>query len=154
MKTNLLLSFVLLAATGIVVYSQEKHQGSTFEDVSKTTGNVKYEFAKLNSTTVGYGREIVKSTNGDFDQAIKISGLLAPALSEIASDKTESANFSASELRQYFAGHADARSAAQISQIANEANVELNSLIVVQNSQLIDQNKKVIALLEKIAAKK
>ncbi len=147
-------SICLLVAAGLVVYSQDKTQTPSYEDIAKMKGNAKYELAKSSSRIIGYGEEIVKQTKGDYDKESKIAGLLGAALTEIATDGSESTQFIAAQLRGFLMERSEAKGAAQVSQIADEANVEINSLIAVQNAQLIEQNKRVIALLEKLAASK
>jgi hypothetical protein len=53
----------------------------------------------------------------------------------------------------YLASKQQARSAPQVSQVANEATVKFQFMIAAQNQVLIEQNKKIIALLETIAKK-
>jgi len=57
-------------------------------------------------------------------------------------------------LREYMQIREGARSAMQVSQAVDEASMQFQLLLSAQNQTLIEQNKRIIALLEQIAKKK
>jgi hypothetical protein len=152
MRPKLIIAIVTFAIVGgTYIYSQDQAKPKmTTKEIATLKGNVKYEFAKIGSMMIG----LMNSKSEKFNENSEMSMQLGPALSEIANDESESLAFTSSNLRTFLRGKSDARSAAQVSQIADEVNVEQNALLVAQNAQIIEQNKKMLAILEKIANKK
>lgn len=78
-----------------------------------------------------------------------------PGLYDKLFQSAGSGDFALSHLLLRYAGSlAGTKSAAQVSQVADQSQVEFLSAIASQNQILIQQNQKMIALLTKIANKK
>jgi len=94
------------------------------------------------SSIVGDSRKVIEA-------ASKLGGLYGRAVND-----PETVNWLLMNLFAEYAGdRSSARSAPQVSQVADEANVKFQMLIVAQNQALIEQNKRIIQLLEVIAKK-
>jgi predicted signal transduction protein with EAL and GGDEF domain len=60
----------------------------------------------------------------------------------------------ADALDKFYAIKDGAKGAVQVSQAADEARLQMDSLLVMQNRRIIEQNDRMIVLLEQIAKKK
>jgi len=90
---------------------------------------------------------------GDSKKVIDAASVLGGLYSKAVND-SETTNWLLTSLFTEYAGdRSGARSAPQVSQVADEANVKFQMLIAAQNQVLIEQNKRIITLLEAIAKK-
>lgn len=159
MKKQLSLFLVGSLSAGLIV-AQTQVQVASQVDVSKESGLVKYEFAKVGTQTLALNEKIKSLGLADQlspekrKEATENSRLLDVALKEVAKSDKDSLILSASLLREYLSRRSDAKSAAQISQIADEASVEYQALLAAQNAEVISQNREMISLLQKLLAKK
>jgi hypothetical protein len=81
------------------------------------------------------------------------SSKLAELYKQAALDAATTQYLLGAAMSDYHGGRERAQSAPQVSQIANETATRVGFLIAAQNSALIEQNKKIIELLERIAKK-
>ena len=84
--------------------------------------------------------------------------LLNAKLVQLYKEAAESPRLSryiiAYHLSEFIKRRESAKSAAQVSQVADEVVVKFLSLLTTQNAVIIEQNQKVIALLERVAGKR
>lgn len=79
---------------------------------------------------------------------------LSEIYSSIAKRDEELAALVGENLGSVLRAEGTAKGAAQVSQVANQAQVRFAALSLFQNQILIEQNKRVIALLEQLTGKK
>jgi hypothetical protein len=120
--------------------------GQVADDVNLLEANI-----GVNALTLrAYG------TNGAaFETAIRSdsSALFAQYLTA-ARDYDRYKQLASWSIGDYYRSRMSADSAPQISQIADEAQVRLSAMQTAQNQVIIEQNKQIIALLQKIAVQK
>lgn len=150
MQVKPLIAFATLTlVAGTYIYSQDEAKAKiTTKEIAALKGSPKYAFAKISSEMLSWVPD--KEKQEHLERAM----LLGDAMREIAASGQEASSFSASQLREFLGSRGTAKSAAQVSQLSDEAGIELQALIVAQNAEMIEQNKRMIKLLETIAVKK
>lgn len=78
---------------------------------------------------------------------------LAELYGEAVKDKEITFSLLGQMLREYSSDREGAKSAMQVSQVADEAGIRFQFLLAAQNQAVIEQNQKIIDLLERILRK-